>query len=89
VALLLKTHHAFLQPREPFAWVSIRILRVLGNSPLAQGDTTRQPNREWRLYIAASLILQITGVLAHNVERMRFDRCNAKQFAETNVRLGS
>jgi hypothetical protein len=70
VALLLKTHHAFLQPCEPFAWVSIRILRVLGNGPLEQGDTARQPNREWRLYIAASLILQITGGLAHDVERM-------------------
>jgi len=43
MALLLKTHHAFLQPCEPFAWVSIRILRVLENGPLkAQGDAARQ-----------------------------------------------
>jgi hypothetical protein len=43
MALLLKTHHAFLQPCEPFEWVSIRILRVLGNGPLrAQGYTARQ-----------------------------------------------
>jgi hypothetical protein len=38
-----ETHHAFLQPREPFTWFSIRILRVLGNGPLkAQGYTTKQ-----------------------------------------------
>jgi hypothetical protein len=33
-----ETHHAFLQPCEPFAWASIRILRVLEIGPLRAGQ---------------------------------------------------
>jgi len=74
MALLLKTHHAFLQPCEPFARSSIPILRVLGNGPLkAQGDTARQAKSRMAQYSDASLILQLHANGKHHSDVRR--RC--------------
>jgi hypothetical protein len=73
MALLLKTHHA-LQPCEPFARFSIRILRVLGNGPLkAQGDTARQAKSRMDQYSDASPILQLHADGKHHSDVRR--RC--------------
>ena len=69
MALLLKTHHAFLQPCEPFARSSIPILRVLGNGPLkAQGDTARQAKSRMAQYSDASPILQLHANGKHHCD---------------------
>ena len=74
MALLLKTHHAFLQPCEPFARSSIPILRVLGNGPLkAQGDTARQAKSRLAQYSDASPILQLHANGKHHTDVRR--RC--------------
>ena len=74
MALLLKTHHAFLQPCEPFARSPIPILRVLGNGPLkAQGDTARQAKSRMAQYSDASPILQLHANGKHHSDVRR--RC--------------
>src|SRR6516165_4429849 len=74
MALLLKTHHAFLQPCEPFARSSIPILRVLGNGPLkAQGDTARRAKSRMAQYSDASPILQLHANGKHHSDVRR--RC--------------
>ena len=81
MALLLKTHHAFLQPCEPFAWLQSGFCVFL-RMALYKYRAIRQGrlNREWRLYIAVSLILQRASKLAHDVERI--------WMGETKVRFG-